>query len=230
MTKTTGFRRLILISFFIVVLLAGYGFAPAQGRPARVRPLVTEEGQRVVFDRITWQLRELTKKIPPDQPWPVGAELQNALLKYGLKDPTLEQAIPVPAEIEQDVYLVGQDQVSNLTYLIDCGPEGVAIIDPTYESQFERTVANIEKCGYSRSQIRWVLNTHCHIDHAMADSKFRNLGAQILVPEYDADAVEKGSRITAYYIVQGQTSFPKCKVDRRLSDGEELRLGNKLCT
>ena len=70
--------------------------------------------------------------------------------------------------------------------------------------------------------------THCHIDHAMADSKFRNLGAQILVPEYDADAVEKGSRITAYYIVQGQTSFPKCKVDRRLSDGEELRLGTKL--
>src|SRR5689334_11412916 len=183
--KKIGFRRLILVSLFIVLLLAGNRFAPAQGRPERVRPLVTEEGQHVVFDRITWQLRELTKKLPPDQPWPVGAELQDALLKYGLKDPALEQAIPVPAEIDRDVYLVGQDQVSNLTYLIDCGTEGVAIIDPTYESQFERTLANVEKCGYSRSQIRWVLNTHCHIDHAMADSKFRNLGAQILVPEYD---------------------------------------------
>jgi len=225
---TTAFRRLILASSFITILLAGYGLATAQGRPGRVRVLLTEEGQHVVFDRITWQLRELTKKVPPDQPWPVGSELQSALLNYGLRDTALEQAIPVPAEIERDVYLVGQDQVSNLTYLIDCGPEGVAIIDPTYESQFERTLANVEKCGFSRSQIRWVLNTHCHIDHAMADGKFRNLGAQILVPEYDADAVEKGSRITAYYIVQGQTSFPKCKVDRRLSDGEELRLGNKL--
>ena len=227
MPTSTALRRLLLASFF-VILLAGYGFAPAQVRPGRVRALVTEEGQQVVFDRITWQLRELTKKLPPDQPWPAGAELQTALVRYGLKDTSLEQAIPVPAEIERDVYLVGQDQVSNLTYLIDCGPEGVAIIDPTYESQFERTLANVEKCGYSRSQIRWVLNTHCHIDHAMADGKFRDLGAQILVPESDADAVEKGSRITAYYIVSGQTSFPKCKVDRRLSDGEELRLGNKL--
>jgi glyoxylase-like metal-dependent hydrolase (beta-lactamase superfamily II) len=227
MPETTGFRRLLLASSFVILLL-GYGFAPAQVRPGRVRPLVTEEGQQVVFDKITWQLRELTKRLPPDQPWPAGAELQASLVKYGLKDTPVEQAIPVPAEIERDVYLVGQDQVSNLTYLIDCGPEGVAIIDPTYESQFERTLANVEKCGYSRSQIRWVLNTHCHIDHAMADGKFRDLGAQILVPESDADAVEKGSRITAYYIVSGQTSFPKCKVDRRLSDGEELRLGNKL--
>src|SRR5215467_14658644 len=98
--KATAFRRLIVISFFIGVFLAGYGFAPAQGRPGRVRPLLTEEGQHVVFDRITWQLRELTKKIPPDQPWPAGAELKNALAKYGLRDIAMEQAIPVPAEIE----------------------------------------------------------------------------------------------------------------------------------
>ena len=123
---TTAFRRLILASSFITILLAGYGLATAQGRPGRVRVLLTEEGQHVVFDRITWQLRELTKKVPPDQPWPVGSELQSALLNYGLRDTALEQAIPVPAEIERDVYLVGQDQVSNLTYLIDCGPEGVA--------------------------------------------------------------------------------------------------------
>ena len=31
--------------------------------------------------------------------------------------------------------------------MIDCGPDGVAIIDPTYESEFERTLANVEKCG-----------------------------------------------------------------------------------
>ncbi|MEO8658352.1 MAG: MBL fold metallo-hydrolase [Bryobacteraceae bacterium] len=227
-TMTDGRRRLILASIFVVLLVSGYGLATAQGRPARVRALLTEEGQHVVFDRFTWQFRELTKQIPPDQPWPTGEDLQNSLSKHGLKDGAPEQAIPVPAEIERDVYLVGQDHVSNLTYLIDCGQEGVAIIDPTYESEFERTVANVEKCGYSRSQIKWVLNTHCHVDHAMADSKFRALGAQILVPEYDADAVEKGSRITAYYLIPGVTSFPKSKVDRRLSDGQELRLGNKL--
>jgi glyoxylase-like metal-dependent hydrolase (beta-lactamase superfamily II) len=225
---TDARRRVILLVSFTAIFTCGYRFATAQGRPGRVRALLTEEGQHVVFDRITWQLRELTKRLPLDQPWPAGAELQAALTRYGLQDATPEKAIPVPAEIERDVYLVGQDHVSNLTYMIDCGEEGLAIIDPTYASEFERTIDNVEKCGYPRAKIRWVLNTHCHVDHAQADSKFRALGAQILVPEYDADAVEKGTRVTAYYLVPGETSFPKSKVDRRLSDGEELRLGNKL--
>jgi glyoxylase-like metal-dependent hydrolase (beta-lactamase superfamily II) len=134
----------------------------------------------------------------------------------------------VPASIAPDVYLVGQDRVSNLTYMIDCGSEGVAIIDPTYESEFERTLANIEKCGRARKDVRWVLNTHCHIDHAMADRKFREMGAEILVGEADAEHVEKGTRVTGYYIVRGVTEFPRSKVDRRLSDGEELKLGNKV--
>ena len=123
---------------------------------------------------------------------------------------------------------MGQDHVSNLTYMIDCGPEGVAIIDPTYESEFERTVENVEKCGRVRKDIRWVLNTHCHIDHAMADRKFREMGSQILVGEADAEHVEKGTRVTGYYIIKGVTEFPRSQVDRRLSDGEILRLGNKV--
>jgi hypothetical protein len=36
-----------------------------------------------------------------------GSDLQSALLKYALRETALEQAIPVPAEIEHDVYLVG---------------------------------------------------------------------------------------------------------------------------
>jgi glyoxylase-like metal-dependent hydrolase (beta-lactamase superfamily II) len=191
----------------------------------------TEEGQAVVFDRITWQLRELAKKVPLNEQWPSGPALAKALARYDLDKNPPPQAIPVPAHIVGDVYLVGQDRVSNLTYMIDCGADGVAIIDPTYESEFERTVANVEKCGRTRKDIRWVLNTHCHVDHAMADRKFREMGAEILVGDADADHVEKGTRVTAWYLVEKQTGkseFPRCKVDRRLSDGEELRLGNKV--
>src|SRR5882724_10502177 len=125
----------------------------------------------------------------------------------------------------------GQDRVSHLTYMIDCGPEGVAIIDPTYVSEFERTLGNVEKCGRNRKEIRWVVNTHCHVDHAMADKQFRDLGAKIAVHEADAAAIEKGSRVTAYYLIKEDTGkvapFPHCPIDMRLADGEELRLGNK---
>jgi len=63
----------------------------------------------------------------------------------------------------------------------------------------------------------------------MANRKFREIGAQILVPSGDADAIEKGTRVTAFYNSNPKlTEFPRCKVDWRLSDGEELRLGNKM--
>jgi glyoxylase-like metal-dependent hydrolase (beta-lactamase superfamily II) len=209
------------------LFLLGLGWA-YQSSLSPIGPLLTtEEGQSVAFDRVTWQYRELAKRLPVAEPWPAGPETRAAFKRYGLDDKTPPSAIPVPARIATGVYLVGQDHVSNLTYMVDCGSEGVAIIDPTYESEFDRTIANIEKCGRSRKDIRWVLNTHCHVDHAMADKKFRDLGALIEVHEADAAAIEKGTRITAYYLAQGVTSFPRCPVDRRLSDGEELQLGNK---
>ncbi|MCW5982210.1 MAG: MBL fold metallo-hydrolase [Bryobacteraceae bacterium] len=219
--------RAAVAPVFLIALGVSYLTSGAERIP-RVEPLVTEEGQAVVFDRITWQLRELAKKLPVEQAWPQGQELERALDRFGLASNAPPKAIPVPAQIAPDVYLVGQDRVSNLTYMVDCGPEGVAVIDPTYESEAERTMANVEKCGRSRKEIKWVLNTHCHVDHAMADSRFREAGAEIMVHAEDADAVEKGTRVTAYFLIEGVSSFPRCKVDRRLSDGEELRLGNKL--
>jgi glyoxylase-like metal-dependent hydrolase (beta-lactamase superfamily II) len=216
--------------FTVPLFLAALGWAFESTIPP-IHPVVTtEEGQQVVFDRFTWQYRELTKKLPVSDPWP--KDMQETLKRYGLAENAPPDAIPVPARITSDIFLVGQDHVSNLTYMIDCGPDGVAIIDPTYESEFERTLANVERCGRSRKEIHWVVNTHCHVDHAMADKKFRDLGAQIAVHEADAAAIEKGSRVTAYFLIKEDTGkvapFPRCPIDMRLSDGEELRLGNKV--
>lgn len=222
-------RRLVLLPLFALAL--GWGY---QRSIAPVVPVLTEDGQHVVFPRGPWQMRELAKRLPIDEPWPAqGAEMQKALARFGLDRDAPPKSIPMPARIVTDFYLVGQGALTNLTYLVDCGPEGVAIIDPTFESEVNQTLANVEQCGFSRNKIRWVINTHCHTDHAMADARFRQMGAQILIHEADADAVEKGSRITGYYRVAQQRNdptfkFPPCKVDRRLSDGEELRLGNKL--
>ena len=224
-------RRYILAPAFVF----GRGWSSFQSAGAQrsvepVKPLVTEEGQLVVFDGGTWQLRELSKKLPLNEPWPQGAGMSKTLERFELVLKPPEQPIPMPAVIAKDVYLVGQDRLSNLTYMIDCGPQGVAIIDPTYESEVPRTMANIEKCGRSRKDIRWVVNTHCHVDHAMADNKFRQAGAEIMAHQLDADAIERGTQVTAYHLVTNITGlnyFPRCKVDYRLTDGEELVLGNK---
>ena len=64
-------------------------------------------------------------------------------------------------------------------------------------------------------------------DHSWADYKFSQAGSQIILHEADAAAVEKGTRVTAFERY-GLEQFPVSRVDRRLSDGEELRLGNKV--
>jgi len=212
-------RRPLCLALFAGLLLWAERSVPP------LATIITEEGQRVAFDASTWQLRELAKRLPLEEAWPQGAALSQALARYGLdrNAPRLQ----MPAEIAPGVYLVGQARYSNLTYLIDCGPEGVALIDPSYEDAVEATLANVEACGRNRREVRWVLNTHCHVDHAMADRRFRELGARILLHEADAAAVENGTQVTAFYLIPGLAAFPRCPVDRRLSDGEELELGNR---
>jgi len=222
-------QRSVVVPLFVFAL--GWSYFSAirpQVEIPSISTMVTEEGQRVAFDSSTFQPRELTKRLPLSQPWPAGQEFEQALHRLELDRNAPSRVVPV--EIAAKVYLVGQDRLSNLTYMIDCGPDGVAIVDPTLDSEFERTIANVEKCGRSRKEIRWVLNTHCHVDHAMADRKFHELGAEILLHEADAAAVERGTQVTAFHLLAKKvslTEFPRCPVTRRLSDGEELQLGNQ---
>ena len=58
----------------------------------------------------------------------------------------------------------------------------------------------------------------------------RAVGPTGRVHAIDADHIEKGSQVTAWGMFAKQTGggeFPRCKIDRRLSDGEEVTLGNK---
>jgi len=221
----------VITAVSAVPMPACAGAEPVSVRSDRaVSPLqvqITEEGQRVVFDRYTWQRRELTKRLPLDQPWPNENDIGAAFTKYGLDKPPVPEFIPTPARILPDVYLVGSQP--NHTYLIDGGPEGLALIDPGLMSNFDAIVANVERLGFSRKRIRWVLNTHAHFDHSMADGLFQRLGAKILIGSADADAVERATRVTANYMLPPQTlaTYPRTKIDWRLADGEELRLGNK---
>lgn len=216
------------VAFAAALTLASISVSHAAERQvAALKEQITEEGQRVVFDRYTWQRRELAKHLPLDQPWPDEKQLSAVFAKYGLAEPSVPESIPTPALILTDVYLVGSQP--NHTYLIDGGPDGLTLIDPGLSDNFDAIVANVERLGYSRKRIRWVLNTHAHFDHSMADGLFQRLGAQILIGSADADAVERATRVTGNYFLPPEklAGYPKTHIDWRVVDGEELRLGNK---
>ena len=181
----------------VVLALAPSG---GQAAPPSIRDLAvqtTEEGQSVVYDRYTWQRRELAKRLPLDEPWPSEAMIAEQFKRFGLDRPQLPETIEIPSRITTDVYLVNSR--TNLTYLIDGGPEGLILIDPGPASNVDALLDNISRLGFAKTAVKWVINTHAHYDHAMADARFRELGAKILIGRGDVAAVEKGTGVTARF-------------------------------
>lgn len=187
----------------------------------------TEEGQIVIYDGYTWQRRELAKRLPLAEPWPSEAKIEAQFRRFDLNKPPMAADIPVPAKIMEDIYVVNSKP--NLTYLIDAGPDGLVIVDPGLPSNVESILRNVEALGFPRKSIRWVINTHAHFDHSMADADFQKLGAKIYVGREDVGAVEKGTQITAKFVLPADqvARYPTLRVDHAVDDGEELVLGNK---
>lgn len=210
--------------------IAATGASDARGEAATQLPTVkTEEGQSIVYDEYTWQRRELAKRLPLDQPWPKESDIHAVFVRFGLDKPSV-QYVFAPARITRDVYLVNVKP--NLTYLIDAGPAGLVIVDPGLEENVESILKNVEALGFSRKSIKWVLNTHAHFDHSMADAHFQRLGAKILVGRADVAAVEKGTLVTAKYALSPAqvAAYPTLTVDRPVDDGEQIVLGDKTFT
>lgn len=217
----------------LVIAVSAAAAWPSAGAPLSqhaapsVAAAQTEEGQSIVYDAYTWRRRELDKKLPLNEPWPSEAKIAAQFQRFGLDHAPVPETIPTPSRIFRDIYLVNSD--TNHAYLIDAGPAGLILIDPGPEANVERILKNVEALGFSRTAIKWVINTHAHYDHSMADARFQRLGAKILVGREDVPAVEKGTLVTAKYVLPPAqiAAYPTLKVDWPVDDGEELKLGDK---
>ena len=66
MVSIAAVRRVVLFGVFVTGL--GWAYLATAGAPSGVPPIgtiLTEEGQLVAFDKSTWQLRELAKRVAP---------------------------------------------------------------------------------------------------------------------------------------------------------------------
>lgn len=215
--------RIRATSLLMAAIAAGSVLPAASAGVPDLPVVVTEEGQKVVFDEYTWKRRELAKRLPHGEPWPADEKIDEAHGKLKLK--TAPRFISSPARILPDVYLVNNEP--NHTYLIDAGDAGLVLVDPGMSHTVASVKENIARLGLGKRQVKWVLNTHAHFDHAMADEDFRKDGAEIMIGAADADAIEKGTAVAALYLLMPDLPYPVTKVGNRLADGEILKLGNK---
>ncbi len=128
-----------------------------------------------------------------------------------------------PHRIAGNLYYVGSRDLAS--YLITT-PEGHVLINSSLEESVPLIRASVEKLGFKFTDIRILLISHAHSDHCAGSAEIVKLtGAKYCVMEQDADAVEGGGAKKSRLGKGDYTQFPPAKVDRRLKDGEEVRLG-----
>jgi len=132
-----------------------------------------------------------------------------------------------PHKIAGNLYYVGSKDLAS--YLITT-PEGHILINSSFEESVPLIRASIEKLGFKFTDVKILLISHAHSDHCAGSAEvIKQTKAQYFVMEQDADTVESGgakkSRLKADYL-----QFPPAKVDRRLKDGDEVKLGGSVLT
>ncbi len=123
-----------------------------------------------------------------------------------------------PHRMIGNVYYVGQ--ADYISYLIT-SDQGHILIDATWASGAPLIQKSVEQLGFRFGDIKVLLLTHAHGDHAEGAARVRELsGAQVMVMEGDAKAVESGAGGT----------MPPVKVDRVLRDRDQIRVGGNTLT
>lgn len=138
--------------------------------------------------------------------------------------------IPVgPFQIAENLFYVG---TTNVTSFLLTGPEGHVLIDGAYPETAPMIIESISKLGYDISDVKILLNSHAHPDHAGGLAALKKAsGGELWISEGDADLIEAGGRGDAsfgplrFLQFTGLGTFPRVVVDHRFEDGDTIRLG-----
>lgn len=132
-----------------------------------------------------------------------------------------------PFRVAGNLYYVG---ATGVTSFLITGPEGHILIDGGYPETAPLIAQSIAKLGFNMKDVKVLLNTHAHSDHAGGLRELQQLsGAQLWVSEGDADIMAKGGAgdRASYGPLRflGVGRFPAPRVDHRFKDGDTVRVG-----
>ena len=139
------------------------------------------------------------------------------------------QAPAEPFRIAGNFYYVGANDV---TAFLITGPEGHVILDGGYPTTAPMIMASIAKLGFDIKDVKVLLNSEPHPDHGGGLTVLqRASGAELWASEASAYTLASGGddpdailplRALARL---GLVGYPPARVDRRLKDGDTIRLG-----
>lgn len=134
-----------------------------------------------------------------------------------------------PFRIAGNFYYVG---ATDAAAFLMTGPEGHMVIDGGYPTTAPLIMASIEKLGFKVSDIKVLLNSEPHPDHAGGLGVIQQAsGADIWASEASAYALASGGDDPDGFLPIrlltriGVVGYPGMRVDHTFKDGDTIRLG-----
>jgi metallo-beta-lactamase class B len=139
-----------------------------------------------------------------------------------------------PFRIAGNFYYVGANDVA--AFLIT-GPEGHVVLDAGYPTTAPMIMASIAKLGFDIKDVKMLLNSEPHPDHAGGLRVLQQAsGAELWLSNASADAIASGGDdpdiilpLRALFWI-GIFGYPAPRVDHRFQDGDTIRVGSTVLT
>ena len=127
-----------------------------------------------------------------------------------------------PYRVVGNIYYVGSEGLSS--YLITSS-EGHMLLDAGMSAEGAKLVErNIVSLGFKLADVKILLNTHAHYDHAGGLAQMKaDTGAKLYASSLEKPALEAGRHFGDNE--NGLTPFPAVKVDRTIGEGQKIKLG-----
>lgn len=127
-----------------------------------------------------------------------------------------------PFRIAGNIYYVG---AADVTSFLITTPKGHILIDGGYPEMAPRIERNIATLGFKLKDIRIILNSHAHFDHAGAITQLqRASGATVEAGAGDVPLLARGGHDDPQF--GNRFLYPPVHVDRALHDGDRITLAD----
>jgi len=129
-----------------------------------------------------------------------------------------------PVRIHANTYLVG---TCGISAILITGTAGHVLIDGGTEKGADLIARNIRRLGFRLEDVKIILHSHEHLDHAGGIGRLQQLsGAQLFASPAAAPVLRSGVAGAGDPQAGMHKPFPTARVDRIITDGESVRLGN----
>jgi metallo-beta-lactamase class B len=129
-----------------------------------------------------------------------------------------------PFNILGPLYYVGTEGIAS--YLVKTA-DGLILMNSGMKDSGPLIESSILKLGFRPTDIKIILVSHAHADHAGAVAYLKKIsGAKLVVMDREKPLIESGGRTDFAYGSNQSFYYEPVKVDKVLQDGDSVKMGN----